>query len=45
MPTIDFALEENERRISEIEILITRQELRIAKLQQCGRVPAASAHY
>jgi hypothetical protein len=43
MPTVDFALEENERRISEIETLITRQEVRIARLQQGGRVPAISA--
>jgi len=40
---VDFALEENERRICEIEILITRQEMRIAKLQKDGRAPATSA--
>jgi hypothetical protein len=40
---VDFALEENERRICEIETLITRQEMRIAKLQKDGRAPVTSA--
>jgi len=39
----DFALEENGRRICELEILITRQEMRIAKLQTDGRALAVSA--
>lgn len=40
---VDFDLEENERCIREIEILIARQEQRIATLLKNGRIPAASA--